>query len=652
MAVDMIFHTLVYINISISFYICIIQSQLSYIKCIKSMKRYLCILFIAITCNNIGAQNFKFALITDIHVTPTTTAFEDLTRSVSQLNNTQGLDFVLATGDLTENGDRQSLIKVKEKLDELNIKYYAISGNHETKWSESAATAFAHIYGSERFKFEHEGILFLGFNTGPIIRMMDGHVAPQDIAWLKKELSAAKPNQPVIIVTHYPLTETDVDNWYEVTDVLRNYNIKVILGGHYHRNVITAYDGIPAVINRSNLRDKDDQIGGYSIYEVTPDSIKVFEQKIGKEPRFWGGYSLKETYFTADNSQYKRPDYSVNQTYSNVKRVWEAKNPNAIYSAPMVYINKVYVGDDLGILSCYSIEDGKKLWEYKTGNRILGTPAAENNIVVVGSADKFIYGLNATNGKLLWKLETQEPVMGAVAIEKGIAYIGGSDTKFRAINIKTGKLAWEYEGIKGYVETRPLLYDNKVIFGAWDNNLYALNQKDGKLAWTWNGGRTRLHFSPAAVWPVATGGKVFFTAPDRIMTAVDVKTGKTVWETKDKEVMVRETIGLSEDKLRLYSKTMQDSVVCYSTEGNEAKRLWTTDAAYGYDHAASMPLEKDGTVFGSTKNGIIFAIEGKTGELLWKHKVGNSLINTIVPIDKNTCIFTSGEGIVGKLSSK
>lgn len=69
-----------------------------------------------------------------------------------------------------------------------------------------------------------------------------------------------------------------------------------------------------------------------------------------------------------------------------------------------------------------------------------------------------------------------EPVLGAVTIEKGVAYIGASDSTFRAIHIKSGKVLWSYAGIKGYVETKPLIEGNKVIFGAWDNTLYALDQ--------------------------------------------------------------------------------------------------------------------------------------------------------------------------------
>ena len=135
-----------------------------------------------------AVEPFRFALLTDTHITQGTTAVEDLENSVNQINKTQNIDFVLVTGDITEAGDRASLQKAKSILDKLNVKYYAIAGNHETKWSASGCTDFANIFGSDRFEFEHKGVWFFGFNTGPIIRMADGHVSAQDIIWLKAEL--------------------------------------------------------------------------------------------------------------------------------------------------------------------------------------------------------------------------------------------------------------------------------------------------------------------------------------------------------------------------------------------------------------------------------------------------------------------------------
>lgn len=590
---------------------------------------------------------FRFAQLTDVHFSPNNpNPTEDLLRSIAQINATDSIDFVLVTGDLTEEGDRATMEKVKLCLDLLKAKYYVTLGNHETKWSDSGCTAFGEIFGGERVEFEHKGFLFLGFNSGPLMRMAYGHVVPQDIRWMTGEMEKAGKDKPVILVTHYPLIDGDVDNWYEVTDAVRPYNIRLFIGGHYHRNRDLRYDGIPGILMRSNLRDKNGK-PGYGIYEVTKDSILVYTQRIGEPKKQWAAFSLTHSYYDRSGKAEKYPDFSVNKAYPQVKEQWMVQTGAGIYCSPAVEKDKVFVGDDLGHLTAYALRNGKKLWSFQAGKRIVGTPAVSEGIVVFGSADRKIYGLNAKDGSLLWTVRTEGPVLGAVTIDNGTAYIGASDRTFRAIDLRTGKVNWAYTGVKGYIETKPLVTENKVIFGAWDNTLYALDKATGKELWKWTGGLTRMHFSPAAVWPVAADGKVFITDPQRAMTAIDIETGNTVWRTF--RSMVRETIGLSEDGERIYSKTMNDSIVCYATRGNEPRELWASNVGFGYEHAPSMQVEKDGVVFGSTKEGLIFALKPQTGEVLWKHKIGNSLISTVVPLSDRQVLFTATSGETGLL---
>ena len=262
------------------------------------MNRRLFILMLVIGLLSLGGQaqsvQFRFAHLTDLHLSPNNpNPTEDLLRSVAQINATDGIDFVLVTGDITEEGDRASMEKVKSCLDLLKVKYYVALGNHETKWSDSGCTAFGEIFGSERFEFEHKGFLFLGFNSGPLMRMAYGHVVPQDIRWMTERMEQAGKDKPVMLVTHYPMKDGDVDNWYEVTDAVRPYNIRLFIGGHYHANRNERYDGIPGILMRSNLRDKDGK-QGYGIYEVTSDSIKVFTQRIGEPAKQWASFSLTE----------------------------------------------------------------------------------------------------------------------------------------------------------------------------------------------------------------------------------------------------------------------------------------------------------------------------------------------------------------------
>ncbi len=592
-------------------------------------------------------KGFRFVQLTDIHCNGNSPApVEDLLRSVAQINATDSIDFVLVTGDITDSGDRETMLRVKSCLDLLKVKYYTLLGNHETKWSESGCTAFSEIFGGERFSFEHNGILFLGFNSGPLMRMAYGHVVPQDLQWIKDEIEKHGKDIPVILVTHYPIMEGDVDNWYEVTDAVRPYNIRLFIGGHYHRLLALEYDGIPGILMRSNLRDTDGK-PGYGIYEVDEDSIIVYTQRAGEPKQCFAAYSLTDQYYDHDGKACKYPDFSVNSEYGKVKEQWIVQSGAGIYCSPAVEKDKVFVGDDLGRLNAYSLKKGKLLWSFSSGKRIVGTPAAAEGVVVFGSADKYIYGLDTGNGELLWKVEAGEPVLGAVTINDGVAYIGASDHTFRAISLHTGKVLWAYEEVEGYIETKPLVTAGKVIFGAWDNTLYALDKDNGNELWKWNNGLPGMHYSPAAVWPVAANGKVFISDPKRALTAIDLETGATVWRTFRSQV--RETMGLSEDKSRIYSKTMNDSIVAYSTEGNEPHQVWASDVGFGYEHAPSMQVEKDGVMFGSTKEGLIFALEARTGRVLWKHKVGNSLINTVVPLSGREVLFTSTDGKVGLL---
>ena len=58
---------------------------------------------------------FRFAQLTDIHLNhDKPEPMIDLLSSIAQINATDSLDFVLVTGDLSEEGDRETLMRVKK----------------------------------------------------------------------------------------------------------------------------------------------------------------------------------------------------------------------------------------------------------------------------------------------------------------------------------------------------------------------------------------------------------------------------------------------------------------------------------------------------------------------------------------------------------
>jgi predicted MPP superfamily phosphohydrolase len=227
-----------------------------------------------------------------------------LLRVVNEINNNNEIAFILIGGDVTENGDSASLCKAKQLLNQLKKPYYITFGNHDVRASKSENRFYTSIFGSDRFSFSYKDVHFIGFSTVPVSNYGAGHVSTQDITWIKTELSQQKPEKPLIVTTHYPLLTGDVDNWYEMTDILRKYNIQVVLNGHYHRNALLNYDGIAGIVNRSTLRGKEPK-GGYSIYTVS-DSLSVSEKLIDSDEREWLTIPIEKRLYEAPDQSLRK----------------------------------------------------------------------------------------------------------------------------------------------------------------------------------------------------------------------------------------------------------------------------------------------------------------------------------------------------------
>jgi outer membrane protein assembly factor BamB/predicted phosphohydrolase len=594
-------------------------------------------------------QSFRFAWLTDTHVGSQTGA-ADLSNSVHDINQLNDIAFVILSGDVTEMGSDLQLETAKNILDSLKKPYYIIPGNHDTKWSQSGCTKFSTLWGSDKFAFTYGGYRFIGIHQGPIMKMGDGHFSPEDLRWLDSTLAAfPKTTQPLFFITHYPL-DPEIDNWYALTERLKQCNTQAVLVGHGHSNVIMNFEGLPAVMGRSNLRARQ-PVGAYTIVDVKSDTVFFRERSPGvawKNP--WHAVALGQRNFSKDTTTYSRPDFTVNKLYPDTKTGWSVDTRFAIASTPAVWKDCVISGNSGGMVCCYFAKDGSFKWKFKTAGTVYSTPDVSEGRAVIGSSDKSIYCLDASHGSLLWKLQTGAPVVAGVTIRDGVAYVGGSDGVFRALDMKTGAVRWEFKNVNGFVETKPLVYEDKVIFGAWDTFLYALSVKDGSLVWKWTNGNDGVLLSPAACWPVAANGKVFVVAPDRYMTSIDAQTGKTIWRSKRHQV--RECIGISEDAKRIYVRCMTDTVVAFNSSASVPEEAWATNCGYGYDIDPSMPIERDGEVYFGTKNGVVFALDAHSGAILWKHRIGVTIASTPVPIENHRVIISDLDGKISLLEEK
>jgi outer membrane protein assembly factor BamB len=606
-----------------------------------------------------GRAPLRFAWLSDTHVGSDRGA-GDLRASVSDINAQPGLSFVLVTGDITEMGSYANFRLAKDILDGLRVPYHIIPGNHDTKWSGSGGSDFQRLWGADRFAFASGGFRFIGLSQGPILRMGDGHWAPQDVRWLEGLL--AEPGgatKPTVFVSHYPLDES-IANWYAVLDKLKTIPTAVVLVGHGHGNKAMDFEGLQGVMGRSNLGTKDVP-PGYTVVEISAKAMTFSERTAGRTRAAWHRIELKKGGLPAvptgrpsggpgaTAGLKPRPDFAVNGLYPQVRVRWRFDAGWTIASSAAVAGETVVFGDASGAVRALRIADGSIAWEFKTDEPVYSTPAFSGDRVVFGSTDGSIYALDSRTGTLAWKILTGGPVVACPRIIDGVVYIGSSDHVFRAVELASGRPVWSYDGIEGFVETKPLVSGDRVVFGAWDGCLYALDRRTGTLAWKWQGDKPSPFYSPAACWPVAANGRVFIVTPNPWMTAIDLASGRELWGTDN--WAVRESIGLSEDGRRVYVRTTEGIIAAIASSADGSDAVWETDVGIGSDINSAMLAEKDGIVFYGTKNGLLLALDAATGAVKWKHRVGVALLNTVTPLSGREVVVTDFDGRVSLVVS-
>jgi outer membrane protein assembly factor BamB len=483
--------------------------------------------------------------------------------------------------------------------------------------------------------------------------MGPGQIPRENIVWLDSLLNAHRDDdRPVIFINHYPLDQ-GLNNWYEAIDRLKKRNIQLLLCGHGHANREMNLEGIPTLMGRSNLRARD-SVGAYNIMHVFGDTLISASVRYPsvKTMKPWAGIKLTDHKFNISESDYPRPDFSINSVHPNVSEEWRIEEQSDIGSG-LASLGDIIVstGTD-GFIKARSLGNGNLKWQYPGRGKIYGTPAISVDRVIISATDGNVYALSLDSGKLIWRFNAGERIVASPVINDDRVIITGSGGKCYSLSLSDGSITWSNNNIQGFVETIPLIYNDMVFFGTWDNRLYALDVLTGATLWEWQDGYANRMLSPAACVPAVANDRIFVVAPDRKMTSLEASTGKIVWQSKIGDSSVRESIGLSADSTLVFAKTMEGDIIGVSVSGNEPETRWKADTNIGYDIAPSVIMEYDGVVYVPTDKGFVYAFSRESGKLLWSHRISACLINQILPVNRHDVICTSTDGVITRLRYK
>lgn len=215
-------------------------------------------------------------------------------------------------------------------------------------------------------------------------------------------------------------------------------------------------------------------------------------------------------------------------------------------AAPVVDETTAYAMDAFGWISAIDLARGSRRWQVDTRPRrdrdgaLGGAIALEGGTLYAVTGMAEVMALNPANGEIKWRAPIAAPARGGIAVSGGRIFAPNVANQIQALSTEDGRQLWSYAGQA--VQALPLglsspaVVDDMVVAGMASGEITALRISDGRQLWSESLATNRAAAASIAdigaitANPVVDRGRVFAVGMGGLTTALDLRSGRRVWE--------------------------------------------------------------------------------------------------------------------------
>jgi len=529
-------------------------------------------------------DGFSFAYFSDTHVALARNIEEN--RAMLAEIRAWSPAFAINGGDVTDYGWPGEYDNYKTLVRDLGFPTYENPGNHDVRWSPLGMKVFRKNLGQNFRHVEHEGVsLFVLDSTVPLSHW--GHYEKSQLDWLAGELAKGGRTVPVVLASHHWVGRDSVviDNELELLKVIEPYNVKLILTGHGHSDLLWEWGGFTLTQNKGLYQgswqrvDVDRRAGEVRLSRRSATQALTELIRVPLAPRpdqrpVWafGATAIargESLLITGGADQVRWPNgtwnairpagiptegrlrgqhtLAVRRGESGPVRAFSVhiKGPGPLrerWAQPLsggVMSHLRRHGEDLiisamdGSVRVMDAATGETRWVSMTQDYCHSSPCVAGDVVVVGSADGNVYGFDLANGATRWRTATEGPVYAGAAIAGDVVGIASGDGSMYGLDRLTGQVRWRTAmpvSNTAFAQSAAATDGTRFFVGAWDSHIYAFTAADGRQVWREPCQPRTFAFSPAIGSPVADAGNVYVVANGNGLFRFDAATGTREWE--------------------------------------------------------------------------------------------------------------------------
>ena len=233
------------------------------------------------------------------------------------------------------------------------------------------------------------------------------------------------------------------------------------------------------------------------------------------------------------------------------RRVWSADagagsdDDAPILSGPVISDGTVFTMDADAIVSAHRADDGRRIWrtdiepEDEDDGNWGGGVAVDGGTVFAATGFAQVVALAADDGRVLWRTSVSGPMRAAPTAFNGRVFAVTKDNQLFALDAESGEVLWSHTGIEetaGLIGSASPAVDGGIVVVPYSSGeIFALRVENGRQLWAENLAAIRRVDAVSALAdirgrPVIDGDRVYAISHSGRMVAVDLPTGRRIWE--------------------------------------------------------------------------------------------------------------------------
>lgn len=354
------------------------------------------------------------------------------------------------------------------------------------------------------------------------------------------------------------------------------------------------------------------------------------------------------------------PNHAMHHVLVNeqLRRAWSvsagkgASDYERLVASPIVADGRVYVVDARSRVTALDAKSGREIWRKaltpkgEDDGHVSGGAAVAYGKVFIATGFAQVIALKAEDGVELWRQPMPAPMRTAPTVRGGRVFAVTVDNQVFALDAETGKEIWNHTGI---TETASILgggspaVDGDVVVVPFSSGeLIALRADNGRVLWSDSLGAARRTDQVSTLShirgrPVIDRGRVFALSHGGIMVAIDLRSGRRVWE---RQIGGLESPWVAGDYI--YILTSESEIACLARD--DGRILWVEGLPrYRDEKKKKDPITWAGPVLASDRliiagsHGQALAVSPYTGEIIGAEKMPDGV--TVAPVIASGSVY-------------